>query len=175
MIAFLLSIFKRVFLFQFIFVFAFLKIRDISKSSYELKDKYYELATLLNFKHPLVEKAFSDPLLVFQIFIGLQVFSAVVATLGSRFFSFLSAVLLIISSVLYFNPMKVRNNVITPEKFNFSTFSLESLLLLGVSIGIFTQTFSRSRCNSHVVEAGVTPNENKRENKPASSKKKRTL
>ena len=106
---------KRLFLFQFVFLFAYLKYRDISASSYEFKDKIYEFSTSLNFKHTYLEELLKNPIMAFQIFIGFQAVCALLAILGSRLFSFLTAICLILTNIIYFNPFQINPNTKKPN------------------------------------------------------------
>jgi hypothetical protein len=173
MISILTNTFKRTLLFQFIFIFAFLKLRDITRSSYELKDRFYELATLLNFKNDLIDKAFTNSLLVFQIFLGALLSSSLLATLGSRVFSFISGLLLILLNLIYFNPLRSNNKIASIGKLTIFNLPIESLVLLAISLGIFIQTFSRDNKSNISPEAGAKFSELKRETKPNSSNKKK--
>lgn len=161
---------QRTILFQFFFVFAFIKYRDISKSSYEFKDKFYELTTLLNFKNNLIDQAFANPVLVFQAFLGIQVFCALLAILGSRFFSFITGVVLIAANLVYNNPLKFD----TKNNFGFFTIPFEFLILTAFTIGVFTQAFSgSSKCKSTNPETSPSEQLNDRGAKQSSYKKKR--
>lgn len=159
MISFLCGVVKRSFLFQFFFIFAYLKYSDMGKSSYEFKDKVYEASAIANLKHPMIDRAFANPMMAFQVFLGVQVFSAGMAVLGSRFFSFLSGLLLLAGNVVYNNPLRVTgkpNQPISIEKLTLTSIPIEFILLCCLSLGILTQAFTRGCCRRDTVieEAG---------------------
>ena len=176
---------KRILLFQFFFIFAFLKFKDMSSSSYELKDKYYELATSFNFKNAKIEEFISNPLLAFQIFVGFQTLCAVLALFNSKFFAFLSATCLTVTNFVYFNPFRINPTTKKPE-ISFTDFKvtqlqtvpLEFLLLLALTFAILAHSFTSSKCQIPttvlVEEAGATGKESTKDKREAkvSSKKR---
>lgn len=181
MLGYLCGVFKRLFLFQFVFLFAYLKYKDLSTSSYEFKDKVYEFSTSVNFKHPKVDQLLSNPVLLFQIFVGAQAAFAVLALLGSRFFSFLTAVMVVLTNVIYNNPLKILNPTKkageNPKPFNLNQIPLEFILMTILALAIFAQSFSKSCCGSaEALEAGKGVEETtdgRRDAKVSSQKKKR--
>ena len=175
---------KRLFLFQFVFLFAFLKYTDISTSSYEFKDKIYEFSTSVNFKHPVLEELLKNPITVFQFFIGFQAVCALLAILGSRLFSFLTAICLIITDIIYFNPFQINPNTKKPNmslnNLNIQQFPLEFILLATLAMAMLTQAFKTSKCETtYVIEEEITKDEkvnsNKREVKVKSQKNKKRI
>lgn len=155
MLCYLCGVVKRLFLFQFIFIFAFLKFRDQSSSAYDMKDKFYEFTTLINFKHPMMEQFLVNPLQAFQLFFGIMTVSAFFGLLGSRFFSFITGVCLIKINILYFNPMRINPTTKKPElnindlsNFNLNQLPLEFILLTILSFALFTQAFKKG-CNKN--------------------------
>jgi hypothetical protein len=155
MLAYFNSVIKRLLLFQFIFVFAYYKFLDLSKSSYEFKDRFYELSKFYDFRHPLVDKVFVNPIPVFQAFIGVQLFCALFAVLGFRLFSFFSGFLMFVTSIVYFSPFKsIKAGV--PTKFLLESCSMEFLFSIALVLAILAQAFTSSdskKSKSVVLEA----------------------
>jgi hypothetical protein len=181
MFCFLVGLTKRLFLFQFFFLFAYLKFRDQSASSYEFKDKIYEFSTLVNFKHPAVEQFINNPLYAFQLFFGVMTVSAFLGFLGSRFFSFISAICLAIVNVLYFNPMRLNPATKKPElnleNFHFTQLPLEFIVLTVLVFALFAQAFRTKRASYSVDETPKVEEviETRREPKNSSNKQKKRL
>ena len=187
MLCYLFNTVKRLFLFGFVFVFAYLNFRNISKSSYDFKDKVYEFTTGVNFKHPLLDQYLANPTQVFQAFLIAQVAFALLATLGVRFFSFLSGLLLVLVNVLYYNPLRATPGSKTPNfslqnldlKTLSSAVSAEFLLLTCLSLAMFAQSFNNSsRSVTHIqveAQASSTSSDSRRDSRPASGKKKKTI
>ena len=176
---------KRLFLFSFFFLFAYLHYKSMDKSAYEFKDKVFEFATLINFKNAQLEKFLEQPERAFKIFLVFQTACALFAVLGSRFFSFLSGLCLVLLNALYYNPFRINTATKKPDfvlnDINFGiikSLSWEFLILGILSLTIFTQSF-RSSCFKKVViipeEAGVRDlkQDSKRETKVNSQKKKK--
>jgi hypothetical protein len=180
MISYMCSVFKRFLLFQFFFVFAYYKFLDVSKSSYEFKDRFYELSKLISFKNTQVDLLFNNPIPVFQAFIGIQLVSALFAVLGSRLFSFISGIFLLLTSLIYYSPFKTKSAGASAN-ISFETCSIEFLLSIALVLAIFAQSFSSSYCkksNQDVVETEqetVKPKQEKRESKPSSKGKKKHI
>jgi len=183
MISYMSSVFKRFLIFQFFFVFAYYKFLDLSKSSYEFKDRFYELSKLFSFKNPQVDLLFNNPIPVFQAFMGIQMVSALLAVLGSRLFSFVSGVLLLLTSLIYYSPFKTKMGGVSAKNM-FETSSIEFLLSIALVLAIFAQSFSSSCCeksNESEVEPEVTVKETvkhkqeKRDVKPSSKSIKKRL
>ena len=185
MMAFFGSALKRLLLFQFVFVFAYYKLIELSKSSYDFKDRIYELSKFSDFRHPLVDKVLMNPIPVFQAFIGIQVFCALFAVLGFRFFSFLSGIFMIFTSLVYYSPIK---SIITgvPAKFLLESSSMEFLFSIALVLAIFAQALTSSgseKSASVVIEKKeedaepITskPSDHKRDSRPQSKKYKKHL
>jgi hypothetical protein len=188
MLCYLCGVVKRLFLFQFIFIFAFLKFRDQSTSAYDMKDKIYEFTTLVNFKHPMLEQILVNPLQAFQLFFGIMTVSAFFGLLGSRFFSFLTGLCLIKLNFLYYNPMRINPTTKKPE-LNLTDLSnlnlnqlqqlpLEFILITVLAFALFTQSFKR--CNRKDYNYESTPGveevrETRREVRPSSKKGKKQI
>lgn len=188
MISWILGVFKRTLLFQFFFVFAHYSLNNITKSSHEFRDRYYELEESFNFKCKWMQAFFENPVRGFQLFLGAHVIFALLAVLGSRFFSFVSGLALIFGNVLYHNPLaksKLQSGKSGNIMANLNV-SFEFLLLLALSIAMMALAF-KTKCNekrSEVTEGTVnqeTPTQEagnsattskSRDNKPSSKKKK---
>lgn len=167
--SYLCGLIKRIIIFQFIFLFVYLKWRNIQGSSYEFKDKIYELTTSLSFKNAKLEEFLNNPVQAFQIFIGVQIASAVLGVLGSRLFSFTSAFMLIVTNFIYYNPFKL--NPATKKPFinisfdnlninQIKQFPVEFILLTTLSLAILTQAFkSKTSCMKKCKEITSTPQE----------------
>ena len=177
MLCYLFNTVKRAFLFGFVFVFAYLNFREITRSSYEFKDRVYEFTTGVNFKHPLLDQYLTNPTQVFQAFLIAQVAFALLATLGARFFSFLSGLLLLLVNILYNNPLRVASGskpaTYILKNFDYKTLSPEFVLLTILSLAMLTQSFQTACVTSSNRETQTS--DEKRENKPSSSKKKKVL
>jgi hypothetical protein len=178
MISYFPSLFRRFLLFQFIFVFAYYKYQDISKSSYEFKDNFYELSKFFDFRNPQIDQFLINPIPVFQIFIAIQVFSAIRAVLGSKFFSFTSGLLLLVSSVIYYSPFRSRQGGLS-GKFLLESFSFEFMLSIALVLAIFAQSFYSSKKNDEVTATKVQEEPVKtssgRDSRPQSKGKKKHI
>jgi len=184
MMAFFGSAIKRLVLFQFVFVFAYYKFMDLAKSSYDFKDRIYDLSKFSDFKHPLVDKVLMNPIPVFQVFIGVQVFCALFAVLGFRFFSFLSGIFMLFTSVVYYSPFKsIKAGV--PAKFLLESSSMEFLFSIALVLAIFAQAltssaYEKSASVEKEKEEAAEPitskqSEHKRDSRPQSKKNKKHL
>lgn len=181
---------RRLFLFSFFFLFAYLHTKNIKNSSYEFKDKVFEFTTLVNFKNAKLEAILENPESVFQLFLIIQTICAALAVLGVKFFSFLSGIFLVLLNVLYYNPFKI-NPVTKKPDLVFSSFNFEFLnslpldffVLSVLILGIFTQS---TTSESQEIEADlpkeagqVSPSETKtnppREPKTHSQKAKKKI
>lgn len=184
MFKYLCGTFNRLILYQIIFVFAYFRFQNFQKSTYEFKDKVYELNNSLSFTHPLLDEAFKNPVLVFQAFVGIQVFCAFLAILGSRFFGFLAALCLIVDTVIYNNPLipaaqtQQHGYALTVGKFDLNI-NMEFILSITLVLAMLAHSFksgSGSCCPStHHATPGekvTVESEKARTNKPTSGKKK---
>jgi hypothetical protein len=178
MISCLFSTLKRLILFQFFFVFAYFKYTDLSKSAYEFKDRFYEVATFAKIRHPLIDTAFADPILSFQIFLGISLFSAIAATLGSKFFSFLSGIIVVLTALIYYSPLRNKQGQ-KEGKINLDNISLEFVLTCSLALGILAYSFSQRGCKSSISvaeeKAEVTHTRDPKPPSSNSSKKKKHL
>lgn len=170
--SFFSGVLKRLFFFQFMFIFAYYKYRDLTKSSHEFKDKINQVTSQLNFTHPLLDTYLKNPLFTFQMFLGVNALFALLAILGSKFASLLAGVMLMVTNLLYFRPVKDFNdlslkNVVAQSPFEF-------LLLSVLSVGMIAYAFKPSEkcCAVAKVEESTIP---KREAKPSSSKQKKRI
>jgi hypothetical protein len=185
--SYLSGLIKRIVIFQFIFLFFYLKWRNIQGSSYEFKDKVYELSTSLSFKNAKLEEFLNNPIQAFQIFVGIQIACAVLGVLGSRLFSFASAVLLIATNFIYYNPLKLNPSTKKPfikislDNFNINQikqFPVEFILLTTISLAILTQAFKSScmkKCKEITYNKDDYANDNKRNVKVTSNKNKKRI
>jgi hypothetical protein len=171
---------KRTLLYQIFLVFAWFKWVTMTKSAHELKDRVFQLSTACGFKHPLLDKAFEDPILAFKAFVGLQVGCAAVAILGLPFLGglagLLCAVLLAANTIVYEINLPGEGRAIVWKDWQ-SLITYEGILSIIVIIGILAQVFS---CNGdstscHTEQAKVRT-EDIRANAPGSGKRnKRNL
>jgi hypothetical protein len=128
-----------------------MKFRDLSKSAYEFRDNFYDFSSTIEFKHNLIDVLFKNPLLFFQLFLAVQVISALLATLGSKFFSFVTGLLLTVNGLITQNPIKLYHSVRDSEAPGPNLFfpPLEMILTTSLILAIFTHAF-RSGCHSVV-------------------------
>ena len=179
MISYMCSVFNRFLLFQFFFVFAYYKFLDVSKSSHEFKDRFYELSKLISFKNSYLDLLFNNPIPVFQAFIGIQLVSALLAVLGSRLFSFISGMFLLLTSLFYYSPFITKSA--GAVNISFENCSIEFMLSISLVLAIFAQSFSSNCCkksNQEAVETEeetVKPRQENRESKPSSKSKKKYI
>jgi hypothetical protein len=176
---------KRLFLFSFFFLFAYLHYKTTDKSSYEFKDKVFEFSTLINFKSARLEKFLDKPEHAFKIFLIFQTTCALLAVLGLRFFSFVSGLCLLFLNALYYNPLRINPATIKPDMVitylnldHIKNLSWEFIILIILSLAIFTQSFRYSCFKKTViysqnVETKEFNQEIKREAKVTSQKKKK--
>ncbi len=185
MFSYLVGTTKRLLLFSFFFLFAYLKYSSLDKSSYDFKDKVFEFTTIVNFKNAQLEKFLEKPERGFQMFLIFQTGCALLAVLGSRFFSFLAALCLMITNILYFSPMRI-NPATKKSDVDFKNLNLdllkslswEFIVLSVLSLAILTQSFRSScfkRCETLPKEAGVTESPNSKRDAKVSSKKKKKI
>lgn len=172
------SALKRFLLYQFIFVFAYYKFQDISKSSYDYKDRFYELCKFFDFRNPHIDQLFLNPIPFFQGFMAIQVLFAIMAVLGSRLFSFLSGLLLLINSVIYYSPFRQRQGGLS-GKFLLESFSFEFMLSIALVLAIFAQSLASIKNNSEATVDNIKEEPvirtTGRNSKPESKGKKKPL
>lgn len=137
------SVLRRFFLFQFFLVFAYYKLVDISKSSYEFKDRFYELSKYFNYRNPKVDQLFANPVPLFYGFIVCQLVFTIVAILGRRIFSFFSGILLLVTSVIYYSPFRLRQGG-KSGKFLLESFSMEFMMSIALVLAIFAHSLKGS-------------------------------
>jgi hypothetical protein len=142
----LCNIVKRTFLYQIFIVLAYLRFINLPKSAYELKDRVFQLSTSLGHaSHPMLEKAFVDPILAFKVFIGAQVGCAAVAILGLPFLGRLAglccAILLAANTLIYDITLPTEGKPIVLKNWE-SLITFESILSAIVIVGILAQVFS---------------------------------
>lgn len=185
MLCYLTRLVKRFFLYQFLFLFVYLKYQNISKSSYEFRDNVYELKNILGLRENLLDLVFSNPELPFKIFAGLGVVSALLATLGSKASSFISATLVGLYAIIYQNPIKAYQTHVTakqPKPLYLP--SVEIILLTGIFFAMLSDVFNAKSCGKgscpatrqEVTEAGSGSQVNSgRDSKPSSGKVKKRI
>jgi hypothetical protein len=142
----LCNLIKRTFLFQIFIVFSFLRLNNLSKSAHEMKDRVHQLSNSLGHgSHPMLEKAFKDPILAFKVFLGAQVGCAIVAILGIPFLGRLAglacAILLAANTLIYDINLPTEGKPIVWKDWQ-SLVSFESILSAIVIVGILAQVFS---------------------------------
>jgi hypothetical protein len=141
----ILGFLKRLFLFQFIFVIAFLQFKDMNKSANIFKGKVRDFTNSTGIKNNIIEELLSsNHLLIFQAFIGIKVFTALIALFGSRFFSFVTGILVALSTLIYANPISILQNYKESQKPGSKIqfhIPIEALLLTGLTLAILAQSF----------------------------------
>ena len=189
MLGTLMGVIRRLFLFSFFFLFAYLHMKNIKNSSYEFKDKVYEFTTLVNFKSPQIETLLRFPENFFHGYLIFQTACAVLAILGVRFFSFVSGICLVLLNAIYYNPFKINPATKKPDlvytSLNldlFKSLPWEFIVISVLALAIFTQS-TESLCCSRVEilpkEAGASiqqsDDRDKREPKVHSQKAKKKI
>jgi hypothetical protein len=118
---YLYNVFKRIFLFQIYFALAYVQFKALGVNANNFKDKAYELAGHFNFKHNIIDDLLKNPELICQILLGVQVFGAAIAILGSRLGGFLAALVIIIDTAVHHNPLAPnQKHDVDLGKFSFS-------------------------------------------------------
>ena len=142
------NLFKRILIFQFIFVFSINKLKDTNRFKYEFSQKIKILLEIFyldynNFNNiPLEEQyKFYFCLLIFM--------STLTIIFNFKIFSFITGFLTIISAFLFYGPINLMKKYYEYGKFSFLSLkiydkklpNLEFLLLISCGFGIILNTF----------------------------------
>jgi hypothetical protein len=171
---------KRILIFQFVFVVLYLKFTDISKAAYEFKDKSNEVNALFGVKNPaFLDELLKNPIQLFQILLGFQLISAILAILGSRIFAFITGLLVLIYGLTHNNPYISYTKHIQSQKDGQNNFWIPNLgLILNIALvsGIWMIAFqSNEKLPPVLPEAGTETSRDTRTPKQTSKNKKKHI
>ena len=158
------KLFNRLIIYQIILFNFYLKIKNIKNSSLELKDKYYLNSNHFGLKLDFMDKLFIAPELILYFIIAIELISAILAILGSKFGAFVSALLLGLQTLFYHNPLLLENKT-SNELFGLK---FEFFLNIGVILVMLVDTFSTSSQPDSVVAKSY-----KKENQTVSDSSKK--
>ena len=97
----------RVMLYQFLLIFAYYNYNDLPKYTLEFQEKTQEFARISNITYPsFLPDDLEELLPIFRNCLLIIMTIGLLATLGSKLFQFISGVLVIGLSIIYFHPLK---------------------------------------------------------------------
>lgn len=167
------NVFKRLFLYQVIFVSGFLHNSDLPVHSSSFKDKLLNLTKIFTFKHQVIDQFCSQHVITYRFLLLAQVGCAALAVLGSGFFAFITALLLTIDTAVHFHPFNPAN----PQDIVIGKYaiSFELIVRLALIFAILADAF-KSNFKSKPIETKTEKKTvEKRDAAPGSKKTKKTL
>jgi hypothetical protein len=136
---FLKNTFRKLLIYQFVFFSILIRYQDLPLYANEFKDKINTNLSFFDFNNPHLQDLLADPESFLKYFLIAEVFFALLAFLGSKAASFVTASLTSLITFLYFNPLIQENRI--KGLYEIRT---EFLLSIGVILAIFLDSFSSS-------------------------------